>query len=175
MRKFNRQMITNAVLVLRRSFLTLTCLATAGMLFTAAPALADNPHYQFANASIDPNNFCYSVNLKEAGLGNSGATSVTYDLSCSATFTAQCFTRNGNPVEGTVKQGSGTATSSTILPIRNGQTTGAVSLCPASFSLGLPGCTGNQVQRITSASYSNCTLDDGLGTQSPSLPDLHTP
>jgi hypothetical protein len=172
MRKFNRRQITGVVLLLRRSFFTLTCLATMGMLFTAAPALAQNPHYLFANASFDPNTFCYSVNLKEAGLGNSGIESVTYLLTCSATFTAQCFTKNGNPVQGTVKQGSGTATEPTTIKIRNGSTTGTVSLCPASFSLDHPGCTGNQVERITSASYSNCTLDDQLGTPSPVLPNL---
>jgi hypothetical protein len=159
---------------MRRVLFAVTCLATMSVLFTAAPALAQNPHYQFANASVD-NNFCYNVSLREVGLGNSGFQSLTYNLTCDATFTAQCFTRNGNPVSGTTKTGSGTATQSTVLPIRNGNTNGTVSLCPAAFSLGFPGCTGNQVQRITSASYSNCTLSDGLGTPSPGLPNLSAP
>jgi hypothetical protein len=160
---------------MRRLFFAVTFLVTVGMLFTTAPALAQNPHYQFANASIDSNTFCYNVDLRETGLGNASAASVTYDLTCTATFTAQCFTRNGNPVQGTTKTGSGTATQSTTLPIRNGNTRGTVSLCPAAFSLGFPGCTGNQVQRITSASYTGCNLDDNLGTPSPSLPNLSTP
>jgi hypothetical protein len=159
---------------MRRVLFTVTCLATMGMLFTAAPAWADNPNYKFANASID-SNLCYDVSLRETGLGNSGFSSLTYSLTCDATFTAQCFTKKGNPVEGTTKTGSGSATSQTTLPIRNGNTSGTVSLCPASFSLGLPGCTGGQELRITSASYSNCSLSDSLGTPSPSLPNLTAP
>jgi hypothetical protein len=156
---------------MRRVLFAVTCLATVGMLFTAAPALAQNPHYQFANASIDPN-LCYDVSLREAGLGNAGIQSVTYDLTCTAAFTAQCFTKSGSPVSGTVKHGGGSATSATTITIRNGSTSGTVKLCPGSFSLNFPGCTGSQVQRITSASYSACSLSDGLGTPSPSLPNL---
>jgi hypothetical protein len=159
---------------MRRLFFAVTILVTVGMLFTAAPAWADNPSYKFANASID-SSFCYDVSLRETGLGNSGFSSITYDLTCTATFTAQCFTKNGNPVQGTTKTGSGTATSQTTISIRNGNTAGTVSLCPAQFSLGLPGCTGGQTLRITSASYSDCSLSDGLGTPSPSLPNLSSP
>src|SRR6266545_1523435 len=76
-------------------------------------------------------------------------------LSCSATFTVGCFTRKGNQVQGVPKSGSGEATSSTTLDVRNGQTTGTISLCPAAFDLPDPGCTGSQEQRTLSASYSS--------------------
>jgi hypothetical protein len=138
------------------------------------PAWGDNPKYQRANTSLG-SDLCYNVAIKETGLGNSGLQSLTYSLTCDANFTAGCFTKNGNQVQGTPKSGGGTATAETTLPIRNGQTTGTISLCPAAFDLPDPGCTGNQVQRTLTASYSDCSLDDSLGTASPSLQDLSFP
>jgi hypothetical protein len=141
------------------------------------PAWGDNPKYQRAIASIDTN-LCYNVAIKETGLGNSGLEEVTYLLTCSANFTVGCFTKNGNQVQGTPKSGTSTAASATTLDIRNGQTTGTVSLCPDAFDLPDPGCTGNQEERTLTASYSNCNLDDQLGppsTPSPSLPNLSFP
>jgi hypothetical protein len=64
---------------------------------------ADSPHYLKADESIDSNTFCYSVGLKEAGLGT--ATSVTYTLSADACFTAVCVTKKGNEVQGQPKSG----------------------------------------------------------------------
>ncbi len=101
------------------------------------PAWGDSPHYLKANTSFSSQTACYSVAIKEAGLGNSGLSSLTYTLTC-----------------------------------RNGQTTGTISLCPASFTLPDPGCTGSQKLVITAAAYSNCSVDDSLGTASPSLDNL---
>lgn len=139
------------------------------------PAWADSPHYLKADATIDTN-FCYNVAIKEAGLGNSGLTTVTYDLTCDATFTVGCFTKHGNQIQGQPKSGSGEATSEQTLNIRNGQTTGTISLCPDAFqSLPDPGCTGSQVEKTITASYTNCSLADGLGTASPTLQNLSIP
>jgi len=129
--------------------------------FTATTALAQNPHYLKLVPTID-STFDYNVSLKEAGLGT--ASTITYVLSANALFQAQCFTKNGNPVQGTVKSGSGTATQQTVLEVHSGQTTGVVELTPAAFNLGLPGCTGNQVQKLISASYTNVSLNDGANT-----------
>jgi hypothetical protein len=138
------------------------------------PAWGDNPKYQRANASIG-SDLCYNVAIKETGLGNSGLSQLTYSLTCSANFAVGCFTKNGNQVQGTPKSGNSTATSETTLDIRNGQTTGTISLCPGAFDLPDPGCTGNQVERTLAASYSNCELDDSLGTASPNLQNLSFP
>jgi hypothetical protein len=146
--------------------------AAALVLALASGALADSPHYLRADAIFTPNDACYSVSLKEAGLGNSGFSELTYTLTCDAAFTTVCVNRGNNQVQGVPKNGVGTASTSTILPIRNGQTNGTITLCPASFELPHPGCTGNQVELITAASYSECNLADGLGTASPNLPDL---
>lgn len=144
----------------------------------ADAALGQNAHYLKLGASIDQNTGCYEVNVKEAGLGNSGVSSVTYALSADATFTAVCVNKGGNQVGGQPKSGSGAATSFTTLTIRNGSTSGIVSLCPAAFSLPNPGCTGGQQLEIIAASYTNVTCDDQLpadvtaGAQN--LPSLST-
>jgi hypothetical protein len=91
MRKFNRQMIKSAVLVLRRSFLTLTCLATAGMLFTAAPVLAQNPHFTSGPTSTTTDGtlqVCSTI----SGLGS---TTTDITLSC-PNVTFQCVNKAGS-------------------------------------------------------------------------------
>lgn len=133
------------------------------------PAWGDNPHYLKADESFSSQTACYSVAIKEAGLGNSGLSELTYTLTCTADFTTVCQNKGGNNVQGQPKSGSGTATTAVTLDIRNGQTNGTVSLCPGSFSLPDPGCTGSQKELIIAASYSSCSLTDGLGTPSPNL------
>jgi hypothetical protein len=131
-------------------------------------AWADSPHYLKASSSIDTSTACYNVALKEAGLGNSGLSSLTYTLSCSATYTTACVTKNKqNIVQGQPKSGTTAESSQTVLDIRNGQTNGTVSLCPVPANLPDPGCTGSQLEVILAASYSSCSLSDGLGTASP--------
>lgn len=147
-------------------------LATLLVLIAPALALADNPHYLQADASFSTQDACYSVKLKEAGLGNSGFSSLTYTLSCTASYTVTCFNRGGNQVQGVPKNGTSAVSSQTVLQIRNGQTNGTVDLCPSEVDLPDPGCTGNQQEVILAASYSACTLADSLGTPSPSLPNL---
>ena len=130
--------------------------------------------YQRADTSLG-SDLCYNVAIKETGLGNSGLSQLTYSLTCDANFTVGCFTKKDKQVQGQPKSGSSTATSETTLDIRNGQTTGTISLCPGAFDLPDPGCTGSQVEETITASYSNCTLDDSLGTTSPNLPDRSFP
>ena len=148
-----------------RNFALFSSLVCAG-----GTVLADSPHYLKADASIDSSSFCYSVSLKEAGLGS--VTSVNYSLTANACFVVACVTKKGNIVQGQPKSGTGTATNVVPLPVRNGQTTGIVQLCPGNFSIPDPGCTGSQEQEILAASYSNVSLSDNLGTPSPSLPNL---
>ena len=154
-----------------RRLVTIVTLCMA--VLASIPAWGDSPKYHSADPNFDPATACYSVKLVETGLGNSGFSSLTYTLSCSASFTATCVTKNGkNFVQGTPKSGSGQASTQTTLDVRNGQTRGTVTLCPASFTLPDPGCSGSQKLYIISAHYSNCTLDDSLGTASPPLSDL---
>ncbi len=135
-----------------------------------SPAWANSPHYLKATASFNPNTAEYSVTIKEAGLGT--ASSVTYTLNVSANFTVVCVNKGGNQVQGEPKSGSGSATTQTTLPVHNGQTSGTITVGPAAFTLPDPGCTGTQRLEITAAQYFDVSLDDGLGTTSPSLPNL---
>jgi|SRR5207249_278584 len=127
-------------------------------------AFAQNGHYIKLDPSLDTNTACYEVNLKEAGLGGSGALIVQYGLSGTGSFTTVCVNHGGNQVQGQPKSCSpcGTATQTTFLPVRNGSTSGTVSLCPSSFTLPNPGCTGSQKLVIIAASYSNLQLIDNL-------------
>jgi hypothetical protein len=152
---------------MRRVFFAVTCLASMGMLLTAAPALAQNAHFitgPTATCGSGKNALCLEVNFKVAGLGN--VSSTTYSLSCSSiSVTGQCFTSSGNPVQGTTKSGSATGTASGSLPVHNGSTSGPIDACPGTtFTLNFsPGCTGGQHFVVQSADYSGCTLAiDGL-------------
>jgi hypothetical protein len=150
-----------------RRILAASCLAIVGLFFTAAPSFAQNPHFitgPTATCGSGNNSVCLEVNFKAAGLGNVSETN--YSLSCSSiTVTGQCFTRSGNPVNGTTKSGSATGTASGTLPVHNGSTSGPIDACPGTtFTFNFnPGCTGSQEFRVQSAAYSGCTLTvDGL-------------
>ena len=131
----------------------------AALACVGGAAWADEPHYIKLDTSIN-GDLCYVVSLKEAGLGT--ASSITYNLSANACFAAVCVTKNGNVVQGVPKSGESSATSQTTLPVRHGQTTGNIFLCPTNFNLPDPGCTGNQRLEIVAAQYSNVVLSDGL-------------
>jgi hypothetical protein len=155
----------------RFTLLTICLLALASLMVTTT--WAQSPHYLKSDASIDSSTACYDVALKEAGLGNSGFSSLTYTLQCSASYTTACVTgHKHNIVQGQPKSGTTTASTEVSLDIRNGQTNGTVSLCPVAENLPDPGCTGSQLEVILAASYSGCSLSDSLGTASPSLSDL---
>jgi hypothetical protein len=144
------------------------------LLVVLAPVVvsADSPHYLRADASLSTQDACYDVSLKEAGLGNSGFSSLTYTLSCTTSYSLQCFNHGGNQPQGVPKSGTSPSSAQTTLPIRNGQTNGTVSLCPSDVTLPDPGCTGNQIAVLVAASYAQCSLADSLGTPSPGLPNL---
>jgi len=87
----------------RLTMLTICLLALASLV--AVIVRADSPKYHSATASFDPKTACYSVKLNETGLGNSGFSSITYDLSCTASFTTVCVNKGGNTVSGQPKSG----------------------------------------------------------------------
>jgi hypothetical protein len=151
---------------MRRIF-TASCLAIAGLLITAAPTFAQNAHFitgPTATCGHGDNSLCLEVNFKVAGLGNVSGTD--YELSCgSVTVTGQCFTRSGNPVNGTTKSGTASGSARGTLPVHNGSTSGPIDACPGTaFTFNFnPGCTGSQEFRVQSAVYSDCLLTvDGI-------------
>jgi hypothetical protein len=94
--------------------------------------------------------------FKEAGLGN---TLTTAKISCSADATAvyQCFNNGGNhPKAGNKETVGGPVSNSGTFPVRNGQTTGSLTVNPPG-----PGtftCPSGQTLYLQSVSYTNIVL-----------------
>jgi hypothetical protein len=85
-------------------------------------------------------------------------TSVDFALTGTADVTSQCFTKSGNPVNGVPKSETIDVDVTGTFPVRNGQTTGALTVEPLSTLT----CTGNQSVRILSVSYDLTLTGDGL-------------
>lgn len=120
------------------------------------PALADSPHYlQGPSVTLGANSL--TVSWKAAGLGNT-ATSADFNLSGSVSTTSQCYTKNGNPVNGVPKSETTSVNTSGTFAVRNGQTSGSLTVSPLSTLQ----CTGNQHVVILSASYDLTLTGDGL-------------
>src|SRR5262245_42923029 len=120
--------------------------ALAALAFAPA-AFADSPHYiKGPTATVQGNSL--TVSWKAAGLGNT-VTSVDFNLSGTANVTSQCFTKSGNPVQGVPKSETVDVNVSGTFPVRNGQTTGSLTVSPLSTLT----CTGNQEVRILSVSF----------------------
>jgi len=122
----------------------------------SSPALADSPHYvQGPTATVDGNSLV--VSWKAAGLGNT-VTSVDFSLTGTVTTTSQCFTKSGNPVNGVPKSETIDVNATGTFPVRNGQTTGSLTIAPISTLQ----CTGNQHVVILSASFDLTLTGDDL-------------
>jgi hypothetical protein len=110
-------------------------------------ALAASPHYNVGpNVTVSGNTL--TVSWKAVGLGNT-ATTVDFTLTGTINVSSQCFTRSGNPVNGVPKQETINVNTTGTFDVRNGQTTGSLSVTPLSTLT----CTGNQQARILSLSY----------------------
>jgi hypothetical protein len=122
----------------------------------SSPALADSPHYvQGPTATVDGNSL--TVSWKAAGLGNT-VTSVDFALTGTITTTSQCFTKSGNPVNGVPKSETINVNATGSFPVRNGQTTGSLTVAPISTLQ----CTGNQRVVILDASFDLTLTGDAL-------------
>ena len=131
-----------------RSPVRLLLLALAIVALAIAPAaLADSPHYvKGPTATVDGNSLV--VSWKAAGLGNT-VTTVDFNLTGTVDTTSQCFTKSGNPVNGVPKSETINVNATGTFPVRNGQTTGTLTVEPISTLT----CTGNQEVRILSATF----------------------
>ena len=109
--------------------LLLLALAIAALAIAPA-ALADSPHYvKGPTATVEGNSLV--VSWKAAGLGNT-VTSVDFNLTGTVTTTSQCFTKSGNPVNGVPKSETINVNATGTFPVRNGQTTGSLTVAPIS-------------------------------------------
>ncbi|HEX8976354.1 MAG TPA: hypothetical protein VF781_07575 [Solirubrobacteraceae bacterium] len=129
-------------------------------------ALADNPHFISASASVNDNG-ALVCSFKEAGLGTTVSTT---HISCSADATAvyACINGGGNHPKATNKETvSGPVSGGGQFPVRNGQTTGSLTVPPPG-----PGaftCPSGQQLVLASVSYTNILLT-GEGGDTASVP-----
>jgi hypothetical protein len=134
----------------------------AGIVLTATSALADSPHFLFADNSVSTSTGALTTSFKEAGLGT-GTTSVTITLTVnSATALYQCFNNGGNhPKAGNKETVSTSLVTSGTFPVRHGQTTGSLTVGPP--SQGSFTCPSGQSLFLQSATYSGISVSDAFG------------
>jgi hypothetical protein len=143
-------------------------IASFALLFVVAMSvsvvLANSASFHYANASASGLNL--SVAFKETGLGNSGATSVQIAVDAEGMATYQCFNNGGNhPQAGNKTTVNGPVTGSGEFPVRNGQTTGVITVSlpgPGNFS-----CPGGQHLILESGTFSNITITDVTESDGP--------
>jgi hypothetical protein len=144
--------------------------AVFGVVLAATSALADSPHFLFANNSVSTSTGALTTSFKDAGLGT-GTTSIQITLTVNnATAVYQCFNNGGNhPKAGNKETVSASLTTSGTFPVRNGQVT-------ASLTVGPPGpgsfaCPSGQTLFLQSATYSGISVADATGNTLGATPD----
>jgi hypothetical protein len=154
---------------MKRIVLLLIAVIT-GIILTATTALADSPHFLFADNSVSTSTGALTTSFKDAGLGN-GTTSVKITLSVTtATADYQCFNNGGNHPKAGNKETVSTSLSTTgTFPVRNGQTTASLTVGPP--SQGSFSCPSGQSLFLQSATYSGTTVSDDTGNSLGATPD----
>jgi hypothetical protein len=152
-----------------RRILLVIISAFAAVVMSATAALADSPHFLFANTSINTSTGALNVSFKEVGLGT-GTTSVGITATADATATYQCYNKAGNKPQGVPKTfGPSGVSGSGNFSVRNGQTTGTVSAGP--LSNGTFSCPSGQLLFLDAVSYSNIVVTDQFGNSLGGTPD----
>jgi hypothetical protein len=143
--------------------------AVFGVVLTATSALADSPHFLFADNSVSSSG-ALTTSFKDAGLGT-GTTSIQITLTVTnATAVYQCFNNGGNhPKAGNKETVSGPLSATGNFPVRHGQTT-------ASLTVGPPGpgdfsCPSGQSLFLQEATYSGTSVSDATGNSLQATPD----
>jgi len=145
----------------------------SALVLVAGPAAAASPHFiSEGTASITSSGAYLVSNFKEAGLGNTLTTeSVTLHVD-TATATYACVNGGGNHPKASNKQ-SATASLNTkgSFPVRNGSTTGSISVGPPAAGPFSPPCSPPQTVVLVFVSYTHVVLN-GLAGDTSTEPDL---
>jgi hypothetical protein len=148
----------------------LAAVLSVAALALAAPALADSPHFLFANSSISASTGALNVSFKEAGLGTTVPTEQVTLTVNAATADYQCFNNGGNHAKAGNKETVSTSLTTTgTFPVRNGQTTGTISAGPP--SQGDFACPSGQSLFLQSDTYSGITVTGSAGNSLGATPD----
>ena len=144
---------------MRRILIAFVSVLAAAALAVPA-ALADSPHFIKASASIE-NSGDLVCTFKEAGLGTTVSTEA---VTCSADATAVYACLNGgghHPKAANKETVSGPVVGGGEFPVRNGSTTGSITVAPpgpGDFS-----CPNGQTLVLASVSYTNIVLAGAAG------------
>lgn len=140
-------------------FITTSAAATALLLFAPALVFADSPHFISASSGLSGSSL--TCTFKEAGLGNLGFSNIKETCSAQATAVYECVNGGGNhPSAANKETVSGPVSGGGLFPIRNGQTTGTITVAPpgpGSFS-----CPNGQTLVLASVTYTNVMICDQL-------------
>ncbi len=153
---------------MRRMLLAIAALSTVAALAVPA-ALADSPHFLSASFAIDSSGNL-TCTFKEAGLGN---TATSADITCTAATSEavyQCWNNGGkHPKAGNKETVGGLVTNTDTFPVRNGQTTGTITVGPV--SQGSFSCPSGQTLYLESTCYDDITLSGEGATIGPFYTD----
>ena len=140
------------------------------IIFTASVALADSPHFLKADASVSSSTGALDVSFKEVGLGSTATTEQVTLTVDNATAVYQCFNNGGNhPKAGNKETVSTALTGTGTFPVRNGQTTGTISVGPP--SQGDFACPSGQSLFLIEVTYSGITVTGSAGDSLGASPD----
>jgi hypothetical protein len=138
--------------------------------FSLSTALADSPHFISASASVNSAGSLVAT-FKEAGLGTT-VTTEHITLSATASATYACLNGGGNHPKAANKETvTAPVSNSGNFPVRNGQTTGSLSVGPPG-----PGaftCPSGQTLVLSFVSYTNVVLT-GLAGDTADIPGTFT-
>jgi hypothetical protein len=152
-----------------RRFAFVLISAVAMVVMGATAALADSPHFLFANNSINTSTGALNTAFKEVGLGT-GTTSVGITVTADATATYQCYNKAGNKPQGVPKTfGPSGVSGSANFPVRHGNTSGTAVAGP--LSAGSFSCPSGQLRFLDAVSYSNIQITDQFGNTLHATPD----
>jgi len=123
-------------------------------------AYAVNGMFHFADASLDSAGDLI-VKFKETGLGNTGFSSVDITVTANASVTCQCVNNGGQcPKAANKSTVSAPVTNTGAFPVRNGQTTGTISVSPPACAQPKPSCTPQQTLEVEDVSFTNIQIAD---------------
>ncbi|MGH2755854.1 MAG: hypothetical protein ACRDLB_15670 [Actinomycetota bacterium] len=136
--------------------LILTAGASLALLLLAQPAFAANPHF-IGTPTATQSGSTLTVKFKAAGLGN--VPTADFTVTGEAVVFSRCYTKSNNKPQAANKQETAALSTSGSFPVRNGQTTGTLTLTAPAPTLVCP-----RGQRVVteSVSFQNVMLS-GMG------------
>jgi hypothetical protein len=141
------------------------------LLALAVVAIADSPHFLYANTSVNSNTGALTVDFKDAGLGT-GVTSIQISLHVdTATATYQCWNGGGKHPQAGNKETINTSLDiSGTFPVRHGQVTASITVGPPSAgSFSCP--SGQSLYLVGQISYTGIFVSDATGNTAEATSD----